>query len=103
MFKQPLTKGVHQGSILKNSSCLFLFAGDTTISCSHSNMNLLLDTLSQDLEFICAWFKHNRLAVNWSKTNAILFNFKSQFSLNQSNIDISFDSNPILLLNRLSS
>ena len=58
-------------------------------------MNLLLDTLTQDLELICAWLKHNRLIVNWSKTNAMLFNFKSKFSLNQSNIDLSFDSNPI--------
>ena len=58
---------------------------------------MLLDTLTGDLELICEWFKHNRLIIyiNWSKTNTMLFNFKSKPSFNHFSVNLSFDSIPI--------
>ena len=85
-------------TFLKISSCLFLFADDTTLSFAHSDINLLLDTLTDDLELIFAWLKYNRLIIYWSKTNAILFNFKSKSSFNRLSFDLSFDSNPIVFV-----
>ena len=76
--------GVPQGSILGpllfliyindivNSSTVLafvLFADDTNIVLSHTNLNELIDTLNAELRKVSSWFKCNKLSLNISKTN----------------------------------
>ena len=80
----PLNIGVPQGSVmgpllfiiyindifkLKTSSQLVLFADDTTISFASIDMSSLKTTMETDLDLLDNWLKHNRLTVNWAKTN----------------------------------
>ena len=76
--------GVPQGSVLgpllflifindlifdfdENKNCI-LFADDTTIHTSGSNMESCVDSLSQEIEKLSTWCTYNRLQVNWDKT-----------------------------------
>ena len=80
--------GVPQGSILGpllfilyindivNSTSLLqfvLFADDTTLLFSHPNIESQIHIINNELEEICNWFKANKLSVNASKTNYMLF------------------------------
>ena len=80
--------GVPQGSILgptlfllyindlHNVSEMFtfiLFAGDTNICCTGKDLKEICDTLSQELKRLDVWFKVNKLSLNVSKTNFIVF------------------------------
>ena len=83
--------GVPQGSVLGpllflifindlvNSSRklkFILFADDTTIFLSHNNLDVLFNTMNQELENVHKWFSSNRLLLNLDKTNSILFSTK---------------------------
>ena len=46
-----------------------LFADDTNIVLSHTNLNELIDTLNAELRKVSSWFKCNKLSLNISKTN----------------------------------
>ena len=110
---QTIKCGVPQGSILgplffilyindlPNASKLtqpFLFADDTSIFYSHSDLNKLHSTLNDELRNFDVWLKCNKLSVNLQKTNYIIFksrqkklnyNFTLFFgnqSLNQANL-----------------
>jgi len=85
---QNLTTGVPQGSVLgpllfiiytndlpntlTHSKCI-LFADDTTIFYSSKNLNELFNNIKSDLNVVTDWFKANKLTLNISKTNYILF------------------------------
>jgi ribonuclease P/MRP protein subunit RPP40 len=49
-----------------------LFADDTTISAAGESYGEACRIIAIDLELICTWLSHNRLVVNWSKTNHML-------------------------------
>ena len=51
-----------------------LFADDTTILCSHSDINSLILTLNHELQKLYDWFAANKLSLNISKTNYMIFN-----------------------------
>ena len=66
-----------------------LFADDTNFSVSHSNYDILVNTLNNELSKILDWTVANRLTINYSKTEAMLFsnrknaiNFENRVSLN---------------------
>jgi len=57
---------------LKDSSSI-LFADDTSIFFSHKDIHKLMSTLSNELANVDIWLQANRLSINISKTNYILF------------------------------
>ena len=86
--KRKIVCGVPQGSILgpllfliyindihKSSNLLsfILFADDTNIFYSHSNIKTLIDIVNTELYKVSSWLKANKLSLNVRKTQFILF------------------------------
>ena len=83
----PITCGVPQGSILgplffilyindlNNASELetILFADDTNLFFSHSDPVYLVNKLNDELDKLSTWFSANKLSLNTSKTNFMVF------------------------------
>ena len=62
--------------LLVNLSTI-LFADDTCVISSNSDMSLLIYDINQKLNRINQWFISNKLTVNFSKTNYMIFHGKS--------------------------
>ena len=85
---QEISCGVPQGSVLgpllfilytndlpacfKHSNGI-LFADDTTVYYSHQDLVLAYKLITDDLEILDDWFKANKLSLNISKTNHVVF------------------------------
>ena len=78
------------------AECL-LFADDTSIFLSHTDQDYLISTMNAELEKINVWMKTNKLSVNISKTNYIIFRPK-QKSISM-NLPILFDTKPLKRVN----
>ena len=50
-----------------------LFADDTNLFYSHDNVSSLMSLINSELSMLSEWFQANKLSVNISKTNYILF------------------------------
>ena len=50
-----------------------IFADDTNIFYAHNDIKTLIETVNSELKFLRNWFRANRLSLNISKTNFILF------------------------------
>ena len=66
---------------LKSCSCI-LFADDTTVYISGKDQSQLSKLMMEDMKRLTDWFRANKLSLNLSKTNAILFRPKG-VQLNQ--------------------
>ncbi len=98
--------GVFQGSVLGpilflcyindifNASSLatFLFADDTTCLAENQNLDDLIASDNVELNKLAVWFKTNKMAVNVSKTNYIIFHNKGK-KVNLDGRELIFNSN----------
>lgn len=97
--------GVPQGSILgpllfiiyindiinvSKLTTLIMFADDTNLFFSDSNLNNLIEVVNSELDKISLWFKLNKLSLNVNKTNFIFFKASNSSQFN--NIDIKIDN-----------
>ena len=78
------------------AECL-LFADDASIFLSHTDQGYLISTMNAELEKINIWMKTNKISVNTSKTNYIIFRPK-QKSISM-NLPILFDTKPLKTVN----
>ncbi len=69
-----------------------LFANDSTVYYNHKNLKVLTKTLNTELDMLREWFCANRLLINPSKTNYILFHHRpNDLSLGDIDIRIGHD------------
>ena len=101
----PLNTGVPQGSILGPllfiiytsdlplclpSECkLFMYADDSTITCSSSNINEIEDNLNTALGRIYDWCVRNKLIINANKTKSMLIGSKQKVHNTDLNVSIA--------------
>ena len=80
----PLLFLIYINNIVNSSTVLafVLFADDTNIVLSHTNLNELIDTLNAELRKVSSWFKCNKLSLNISKTNFM------HYQTTRTNIDL---------------
>ena len=110
--QSSINMGVPQGSILGpllfilyinditsslSQAKPILFADDTTLFLSGSNISMVADALNQEISSLGHWFACNRLSLNIGKTQYILFTNSS--NIRSREIKISVDGQP---LNRVS-
>ena len=57
-----------------------LFADDTTLYYSNTNISLLMVSIEHDMSILSDWFKANKLTLNKSKSVAILFKANKKIS-----------------------
>ena len=74
-----------------------LFADDTTIGFSHIDFNSLIGQLNRELSRVRDWTLANRLTLNVSKTNAIIFSNRSM--PDYSNFSLHLDANNVEIVN----
>jgi len=100
--------GVPQGSVLSpllfiiytndlpdnlNIAKSILFADDTTIYHSSSNISQLYETMNTELNNLTDWFQANKLSLNISKTNYMIF---SNINLQQNYIELKITNQIIM-------
>jgi hypothetical protein len=72
----------------------FLFADDTSCLAEHKNLHDLILYVNDELRKLANWFRANRMAVNISKTNYIIFHTKGK-KVDMQGLNIKFDCNEI--------
>ena len=67
----PLLFSIYINDFVKSSNIFsfILFADDSSLFCSHRNLDILVDIVNSELVHISNWIKANRLSLNINKTN----------------------------------
>ena len=104
--KKTITCGVPQGSLLgpllfiiyindfhrsSDKLSFLLFADDSNLFYSHSDPNVLIRTVNEELKNVTQWIYANKLSLNINKTKVMLFSN----SLNSLPGNIVFDTTPV--------
>jgi len=92
----PLLFIIYMNDIVYSSSKMsfYMFADDTNLIISDSNLQRLITTVNLELSHISSWFKANKLSLNIKKTNYIIFKNKHS-NRKYENINIIIDDNVI--------
>ena len=92
----PLLFLIYINDIVNCSSILnfILFADDTSIYYSDCNLDVLNLVVNNELKMLDLWFKVNKLTLNVSKTNYILFSSKNKL-YDASSVKIMLNNIPI--------
>ena len=71
----PLLFLLYINDIINCSNILkfILFADDTTVMYENKNINILNNVILKELDKVMKWFSANKLVINLSKTNTMLF------------------------------
>ena len=72
-----------------NLLSFILFADDTTVFFSDKDVNVLYDTMNNELYEVCNWFKYNKLSLNASKTNLMLLGTVTAYKTRNANVSRS--------------
>ena len=74
----PLLLLIYINDIINSSKILkfILFADDTTVLFENKNINVLNNVLLEEINKVMKWFSVNKLLINLSKTNTMLFTNK---------------------------
>ena len=106
---RDITYGVPQGSVLgpllfliyindlsniiKNSK-ISMYADDTVIYISHSNLNIAITLIQSDLNALYEWCNRNKLTINCKKTKFCLFGMRSNIKRSKMlDIQLSLNAN----------
>ena len=65
-----------------------LFADDTNVFLNGKNMNMLIDTIQQELSILYVWLLANKLSLNLSKTHFMVF-YKTRHKQYKIHIEIN--------------
>ena len=76
---------------LASNSTIHLFADDTNLTLSHSNVSTLQQNINDELVNVSYWFKVNKLSINFNKTEFMVVTTKQ----NKPELKVSIDNNPI--------
>ena len=77
--------------LLASNSTIHLFADDTNLTLSHSNVSTLQQNINIELVNVSNWFKLNKLSITFNKTEFMLVTTKQ----NKPELKVSIDNNPI--------
>ena len=77
-----------------SSLATFLFTDDTTCLAENPNLNDLINYVNIELNKLALWFKANKMVVNVSKTNYIIFHNRGKRT-DLNGRDVVFNSNDI--------
>ena len=90
----PLLFNIHINDLpLASNSTIHLFADDTNLTLSHSNVSTLQQNINDELVNVSNWFKLNKLSINFNETEFTVVTTKQ----NEPELKISIDNNPIKL------
>jgi hypothetical protein len=103
-----ISYGVLQGSILgpilflcyindiraTTKLATYLFADDTTCLAEHKILSELITFVNVELKKLSNWLRANKMAINVSKTNYIIFHTKGK-KIELNGLDVVFDCNKI--------
>ena len=80
----PLLFLIYANDMYQAVHCdLLLYADDSCLTVTHKDINVIEDTLNENLSSLCDWLIDNKLSIHLGKTESILFG--TRYSLSKAN------------------